>query len=71
LRELQESQTGRAKLRERVGVEHRLAHLSNRQGPPAVGPTGPRDLARYVIVLERRADGRVEHAWIPLKEFER
>ena len=35
LRELQESRTGRAKLRERVGVgvEHRLAHLSNRQGP--------------------------------------
>jgi hypothetical protein len=28
LRELQESRTGRAKLRERVGVEHRLAHLT-------------------------------------------
>ncbi|WP_245814623.1 hypothetical protein [Cystobacter ferrugineus] len=38
--------------------------------PPVVGPTGPRDLARYVIVLERRADGQVEHAWIPLKEFD-
>jgi hypothetical protein len=35
LRELQESRSGRAKLRERVGVEHRLAHLSNRQGPRA------------------------------------
>ncbi|ADO70232.1 IS1182-like element ISStau7 family transposase [Stigmatella aurantiaca] len=35
LRSLQETRTGRAKLRERVGVEHRLAHLSNRQGPRA------------------------------------
>jgi hypothetical protein len=37
---------------------------------PAAGPTGPRDLARYVIVLEQQADGRVEHAWIPLKDFD-
>lgn len=35
LRKLQGSRTGRARLRERVGVEHRLAHLSNRQGPRA------------------------------------
>ena len=35
LRRLQETRSGRAKLRERVGVEHRLAHLSNRQGPRA------------------------------------
>ena len=35
LRKLQTSRSGRAKLRERVGVEHRLAHLSNRQGPRA------------------------------------
>lgn len=35
LRKLQGSRAGRAKLRERVGVEHRLAHLSNRQGPRA------------------------------------
>jgi IS5 family transposase len=35
LRKLQASSAGRAKLRERVGVEHRLAHLSNRQGPRA------------------------------------
>lgn len=35
LRKLQQSRTGRAKLRERVDVEHRLAHLSNRQGPRA------------------------------------
>lgn len=35
LRKLQASESGRAKLRERVGVEHRLAHLSNRQGPKA------------------------------------
>jgi len=35
LRKLQETGPGRARLRERVGVEHHLAHLSNRQGPQA------------------------------------
>jgi Transposase DDE domain/Transposase domain (DUF772) len=35
LRRLQETRSGRAKLRERIPVEHRLAHLSNRQGPRA------------------------------------
>ena len=32
LRKLQSTRTGRKKLRERVPVEHRLAHLGNRQG---------------------------------------
>lgn len=32
LRKLQKTPTGRAKLRERVAVEHRLAHISRRQG---------------------------------------
>ena len=35
LRQLQQSRAGRIKLRERVGVEHTLAHLANRQGPRA------------------------------------
>jgi hypothetical protein len=35
LRRLQETRAGRQQLRERVGVEHRLAHLANRQGPKA------------------------------------
>ena len=35
LRKLQHTRTGRETLRERVGVEHRLAHLANRQGPKA------------------------------------
>lgn len=35
LRKLQASPTGRRRLRERVAVEHRLAHLSARQGPRA------------------------------------
>ena len=35
LRTLQHSSGGRKRLRERVGVEHRLAHLSARQGPRA------------------------------------
>ena len=33
LRVLQHTRAGREDLRERVGVEHRLAHLANRQGP--------------------------------------
>ncbi len=32
LRKLQKTRTGRAKLRERVRVEHRLPHLARRQG---------------------------------------
>ncbi len=35
LRGLQQTRAGRETLRERVGVEHRLAHLANRQGPKA------------------------------------
>jgi hypothetical protein len=35
LRQLLVTRTGRAKLRERVQVEHNLAHLANRQGPRA------------------------------------
>jgi hypothetical protein len=35
LRHLQSTRAGRAKLRERVAVEHRLAHIANRQGPRA------------------------------------
>ena len=35
LRRLQSTPVGREKLRERVAVEHGLAHLSNRQGPRA------------------------------------
>ena len=35
LRTLQQTRAGRDALRVRVGVEHRLAHLANRQGPKA------------------------------------
>jgi hypothetical protein len=35
LRKLQASPAGRERLRERVGIEHHLAHLSARQGPKA------------------------------------
>jgi hypothetical protein len=35
LRKRVKSPSGRARLRERVGVEHRLAHLARRQGPRA------------------------------------
>jgi Transposase DDE domain/Transposase domain (DUF772) len=35
LRRLQSTKSGRARLRQRVPVEHRLAHIANRQGPHA------------------------------------
>lgn len=35
LRKLQASRSGRERLRERVGIEHHLAHLAARQGPRA------------------------------------
>ena len=35
LRALQHTRAGREELRDRVGVEHRLSHLANRQGPKA------------------------------------
>ena len=35
LRKLQQTHSGRQALRERVGVEHQLAHIGNRQGPKA------------------------------------
>lgn len=35
LRKLQSTGTGRDRLRDRVGVEHRLAHIAARQGPKA------------------------------------
>src|SRR6266542_1660851 len=38
LRKLQKTRTGRAKLRERVRVEHRLPHLARRQGHRARYP---------------------------------
>jgi hypothetical protein len=51
LRAAQATRQGRAKLRERVHVEHRLAHLSNRQGPRA----RYRGVRRNVFDLRRLA----------------
>ncbi len=54
LRKLQGSSKGRERLRERVGIEHRLAHLSARQGPHA-RYRGTRknlfDLRRHAVLL--------------------
>lgn len=48
LRKLQASPSGRERLRERVGVEHRLAHIAARKGP----------VARYVGVRKNQFDLR-------------
>jgi hypothetical protein len=36
----------------------------------AVGPTGPRDLARYVLIVEETPSGQVMHTWKPLEGFD-
>jgi hypothetical protein len=36
----------------------------------ARGPSGPHDLARFVLVLQETPDGQVSHAWRPLREFD-
>jgi hypothetical protein len=35
----------------------------------AVGPTGPLELARYVLIIQETPAGGVEHEWRPLKDF--
>lgn len=35
----------------------------------ASGPTGARELARYVLVVEEAPDGQVTHTWRPLENF--
>lgn len=63
LRQLQATGTGRIKLRERVVVEHSLAHLANRQGPQA-RYRGIRknlfDLRRLAVVQNLEAIARHE-----------
>lgn len=34
------------------------------------GPTGARDLSRYVLLIERTPDGQVVHAWKPVKDVD-
>jgi hypothetical protein len=36
----------------------------------ATGPTGPQDLARYVLIIERMPDGQVIHSWKPSKDVD-
>lgn len=36
----------------------------------AVEPTGPGDLARYVLVVEAAPNGQVTHAWKPIEDFD-
>lgn len=35
-----------------------------------IGPSSPRELAKYALVVEHRPDGQVASTWIPLKEFD-
>jgi len=62
LRERQRTPEGRAKLRERVGVEHSLAHIGHRQGDRAryVGERkNPFDLRRSAVVHNSRVVARM------------
>lgn len=57
------SRAGRAELRERVGVEHRLAQLANRQGPKARYRGTRRnifDLRRLAVVQSLEVVARYE-----------
>lgn len=65
LRSRLQSRAGRAELRERVGVEHRLAHLANRQGPKARYRGTRRnlfDLRRLAVVQNLEVAARYERA---------
>lgn len=37
---------------------------------PAMGPTGPRDLGRYVLRIEQGPDGQVIHSWKPMDDVD-
>lgn len=37
---------------------------------PMVGPTGTRDLARYVLIVQVMPDGQVTHSWKPTGDFD-
>ncbi len=65
LRSRLQSRAGRAQLRERVGVEHRLAHLANRQGPKARYRGTRRnlfDLRRIAVVQNLEVAARYQRA---------
>ena len=65
LRSRLQSRAGRAGLRERVGVEHRLAHLANRQGPKARYRGTRRnlfDLRRLAVVQNLEVAARSQRA---------
>ena len=38
--------------------------------PSVAGPTGPQDLARYVLLIEQQIDGQCKHRWTPVKDFD-
>ncbi|NNC20154.1 IS1182 family transposase [Corallococcus exiguus] len=63
LRSRLQSRAGRAQLRERVGVEHCLAHLANRQGPKARYRGTRRnlfDLRRLAVVQNLKVTARYQ-----------
>ncbi|RKG88162.1 IS1182 family transposase [Corallococcus sp. CA053C] len=65
LRSRLQSRAGRAQLRERVGVEHCLAHLANRQGPKARYRGTRRnlfDLRRLAVVQNLEVTARYQRA---------
>lgn len=38
--------------------------------PMVAGPSGPQDLSRYVILIEKSVDAQVTLAWKPIEEFD-
>ncbi|WP_331103414.1 hypothetical protein [Archangium sp.] len=37
---------------------------------PVTAPTGAQNLGRYVLILERGADGQMVHSWKPVEDFQ-
>jgi hypothetical protein len=37
--------------------------------PVVVGPSGPQELTKYVLIIKELPDGQVAHSWEPAKDF--
>src|SRR6187431_1313018 len=38
--------------------------------PVVMGPSGPRELSRYVLMIEETRAGQVTSSWMPLENFD-
>ncbi|HZH14384.1 MAG TPA: hypothetical protein VE057_08515 [Archangium sp.] len=64
---------------EQLSVPHRLmaatlclllVSCSAARYPASHGPANPKDLSRYVLVIEEAHGGQVKHSWRPISDFD-